>query len=119
MLDIKFIRENPDVIKQALTQRKADADVDGLLELDHLRRAAITEAEGLKTERNAASKNIGGLMKEGKKDEAEAAKENVRKIGDRIAVLDEQVREIDEKISGIILYIPNLPSRRQTALGYL
>lgn len=110
MLDIRFIRENPDVIKQALNNRKAEADIDGLLELDHLRRSAITEAEGLKTERNAASKTIGGLMKEGKKDDAEAAKDAVRKIGERIAVLDEQVREIDEKISQIILYIPNLPS---------
>lgn len=110
MLDIKFIRENPDTVKQALVNRKAEADVDGLLELDHLRRAAITEAEQLKTERNAASKTIGGLMKEGKKDEAEAAKEEVRKIGDRISVLDEQVRELDEKIANIVLFIPNLPS---------
>ena len=62
MLDIKFIRENPETVKQALVNRKAEANVDGLLELDQLRRSAITEAEGLKTERNAASKNIGGLM---------------------------------------------------------
>lgn len=110
MLDIKFIRENADVVKQALTNRNTEADVDGLLKLDHLRRAAITEAEGLKTERNVASKAIGGLMKEGKKNEAEGAKENVRIIGDRIAVLDEQVRELDEKLSNIILYIPNLPA---------
>ncbi|QHI69492.1 serine--tRNA ligase [Tichowtungia aerotolerans] len=110
MLDIKFIRENPDAVKQALVNRKAEADVDGLLELDQLRRAAITEAEELKTERNAASKAIGGLMKDGKKDEAEAAKEEVRKIGDRISVLDEQVRELDEKIANIVLFIPNMPS---------
>ena len=110
MLDIKFIRENPAVVKEALVNRKAEANVDGLLELDQLRRSAITEVEGLKTERNAASKNIGGLMKEGKKDEAEAAKEEVRKIGDRIAVLDEQVRDLDEKIRDIVLYIPNLPA---------
>ncbi|MBL7016478.1 MAG: serine--tRNA ligase [Kiritimatiellales bacterium] len=110
MLDIKFIRENPEVVKTALKNRNAEADVSGLIELDHLRRAAITEAEVLKTERNASSKTIGGLMKEGKKDEAEAAKEEVRKIGDRIAVLDEQVRDLDEKISHIILYIPNLPA---------
>jgi len=110
MLDIKFIRENPDAVKQALVNRNAEADVDGLLELDTARRAVITEAEGLKTERNSASKNIGGLMKEGKKEEAEAAKEEVRKIGDRISELDEQVRELDEKISHIILYIPNMPA---------
>jgi seryl-tRNA synthetase len=109
MLDIKFIRENPAAVKEALARRKAEADIDGLLELDHLRRAAITEAEELKSERNAASKTIGGLMKEGKKEEAETAKENVRIIGDRIAVLDEQVRELDEKILQMLLFIPNLP----------
>lgn len=110
MLDIKLIRENPDRVKQALANRNAEADVDGLLEIDQMRRTAITEAEALKTKRNQASKTIGGLMKDGKKEEAEAAKEEVRKIGDRIALLDEQVRELDEKISHIILYIPNLPS---------
>jgi len=109
MLDIKFIRDNPDVVKTTLKNRAVEADVDGLLKLDHDRRAVITEAEKLKTERNAASKTIGGLMKEGKRDEAEAAKQAVRKIGDRISEFDEQVREFDEKISGIVLLIPNLP----------
>lgn len=109
MLDIKLIRENPDAVKTALANRKADANIDGLLELDQLRRSAITEVEELKSKRNSASKAIGGLMKEGKKAEAEAAKEEVRTIGDRIAVLDEQVRELDEKITSALLYIPNLP----------
>ena len=109
MLDIKFIRENPAAVKTALVNRKAEADIDGLLTLDIERRAAITEGEELKSERNAASKNIGGLMKEGKKAEAEAAKERVRQIGDRIAVLDEQVRTLDEKIMNALLFIPNLP----------
>jgi seryl-tRNA synthetase len=109
MLDIKFIRENPAAVKKALVNRKAEADIDGLLALDIERRAAITEGEELKSERNAASKNIGGLMKEGKKAEAEAAKERVRQIGDRIAVLDEQVRALDEKITTALLFIPNLP----------
>ena len=109
MLDIKLIRENPAAVKQALATRKADIDIDGLLALDTARRAAITEAEELKSSRNTASKTIGGLMKEGKKTEAETAKEEVRKIGDRIAALDEQVRELDEKILNALLFIPNLP----------
>ena len=109
MLDIKLIRENPDLVKQALAARKIEADIDGLLALDAARRAAISEAEELKSERNTASKKIGGLMKEGKKDEAEAAKERVRQIGDRIAVLDDQVRLADEKILTALLFIPNLP----------
>ena len=109
MLDIKFLRENPDAVKKALASRKADADIDGLLALDAARRSAITKAEELKSERNAASKAIGGLMKEGNKAEAEAAKEEVRLIGDRITALDEQVREFDEKILHTLLFIPNLP----------
>ncbi len=109
MLDIKFIRENPAAVKKALATRKADADIDGLLALDAARRSAITKAEELKGERNAASKAIGGLMKEGKKAEAETAKEEVRMIGDRITSLDEQVREFDEKILNTLLFIPNLP----------
>ena len=109
MLDIKFIRENSAVVKKALANRKTDADIDGLLALDAARRSAITKAEELKSERNAASKTIGGLMKEGKKAEAETAKEEVRRIGDRITALDEQVREFDEKILHTLLFIPNLP----------
>jgi len=116
MLDIKFIRENSNTVKEALKNRKAEADVDGLLEFDTARRSAITEAEGLKTERNVASKTIGGLMKEGKRDEAEVAKENVRKTGDRISVLDQEVRDLDEKIKAIVLYIPNMPSE-STPIG--
>jgi seryl-tRNA synthetase len=109
MLDIKFIRENPDAVKKALVNRKAEADIDGLLALDIERRAAITEGEELKSNRNSASKAIGGLMKDGKKAEADAAKEEVRKIGDRITVLDEQIRELDEKITQALLFIPNMP----------
>ncbi|MDK2856975.1 MAG: seryl-tRNA synthetase [Verrucomicrobiota bacterium] len=109
MLDIKLIRENSDAVKQALVNRRTDADIDGLLKLDAERRAAITEVETLKQERNTASKKIGGLMKDGKKDEAEAAKEEVREIGGRISALDEQVRELDETILNILLFIPNLP----------
>jgi seryl-tRNA synthetase len=109
MLDIKLIRENPDAVKQALATRKAEADIDGLLALDAARRAAITEAEELKSTRNSASKKIGALMGQKKLDEAEAAKEEVRIIGDRIAALDEQVRALDEKILHTMLFIPNLP----------
>ncbi len=109
MLDIKLIRENPDLIKNALVARRAEADIDGLLALDAARRVAITEAEELKSARNTASKKIGSLMKDGKKTEAEMAKEEVRISGDRITALDEQVRELDSKILHQLLFIPNLP----------
>lgn len=110
MLDIKLIREHAEIVKQALVNRKTQADVDGLLELDQLRRAAITEAEELKTQRNQASKTIGALMQSGQRAQADQAKEHVRTLGDRIRVLDDQVRDLDEKIRQIILYIPNLPA---------
>jgi seryl-tRNA synthetase len=109
MLDIKFIRENPDRVKEALCHRKAEADIDGLLQADATRRAAITEAEQLKQTRNAASKTIGALMGQKKFEEAEAAKTEVREIGDRISALDEQVRGLDEQITATLLCIPNLP----------
>ncbi len=116
MLDIKWIRENPAAVKEALKHRNAEADIDALLQLDSARRSAVTEGDRLKGERNRASKKIGGLMKEGKKDEAETAKEEVRKIGERITELDEQIRELAEQIKNSLLLIPNLPSD-QTPVG--
>ena len=75
MLDIKFVRENPDAIDAAMANRQTSWDREKFFELDDERRAVITEVEELQATRNAESKKIGALMKEGKKDEAEAAKE--------------------------------------------
>ena len=75
MLDIKFVRENPDAIDVAMANRQTSWDREKFFELDDERRAVITEVEELQATRNAESKKIGALMKEGKKDEAEAAKE--------------------------------------------
>ena len=74
MLDIKFVRENPDAIDTAMANRQTSWDREKFFELDDERRAVITEVEELQATRNAESKKIGALMKEGKKDEAEAAK---------------------------------------------
>jgi seryl-tRNA synthetase len=109
MLDIRFIRENSTTVRQALAARRVEADLDGLLELDRLRRAAIAEVEELKQTRNSASRQIGVLMGQKKLAEAEAAKEEVRRIGERITLLDGQLRELDEKILNQLLFIPNLP----------
>ena len=76
MLDIKFVRENPDAIDVAMANRQTSWDREKFFELDDERRAVITEVEELQATRNAESKKIGALMKEGKKDEAEAAKED-------------------------------------------
>ena len=72
MLDIKFVRENPDAIDVAMANRQTSWDREKFFELDDERRAVITEVEELQATRNAESKKIGALMKEGKKDEAEA-----------------------------------------------
>lgn len=109
MLDIKLIRENPDAVEQALARRKAQADIHQILRLDSARRNAITQAEDLKQQRNAASKTIGLLMKEGKRAEAEAAKEKVRQTGDLIAELDQEIRDLDGPLRDHLLCIPNIP----------
>ena len=86
MLDIKFVRENPDAIDTAMANRQTSWDREKFFELDDERRAVITEVEELQATRNAESKKIGALMKEGKKDEAEAAKEAVRASTRRLTV---------------------------------
>ena len=74
MLDIKFVRENPDALDEAMANRQGSWDREKFFELDGERRAVITEVEELQAQRNAESKKIGMLMKEGKREEAEAAK---------------------------------------------
>ena len=91
MLDIKFVRENPDIVDKSCESRQnAHWDRTHFFELDELRRSTITEVEALQAERNAASKQIGQLMREGKRDEAEAAKAKVAANKGRIAELDEK-----------------------------
>ena len=89
MLDIKFVRENPDLVDKSCESRQnAHWDRERFFELDEERRSVIAEVEKLQAERNAVSKQIGQLMREGKKDEAEAAKAQVAANKDRIAELD-------------------------------
>ena len=95
MLDLTFIREHPDVVKDALVKLNADAPIDKILELDRQRRDRLQEVEALRAERNAGSKQVGGLMREGRRDEAEALKQRMSQIADRIARLDEQLRQVE------------------------
>ena len=90
MLDIKLIRENPELVKENIRKKFQDgklALVDKVLELDRRNRAIKTEVEQLRAKRNAASKRIGALMGQGKRDEAEAVKKEVALDGDRITEL--------------------------------
>src|SRR5512134_3985519 len=95
MLDLNFIRENPDKVKVALRDLNTDAPIDEILELDRQRRELLKEVEALRQERNAGSKAIGQLMREGKKAEAEAQKEAMARLGDKISALDEQLRQVE------------------------
>ena len=108
MLDIRFVRENAEAVKTAMINRNAEGDVDAVLVLDSRRREIIVEVDGLKAERNKISKSIGLMIKEGK--DPETVKAQVREMGDKIAVLDEEQREVDTKLRDALLYIPNLPS---------
>ena len=110
MLDIRLIRNNPEFVKDRLRCRNADPSaVDAWLEADTAWRAATAEAETLQAQLNASSKNIGVLMREGRRDEAEAVKTANRELGDRIAKLNETARELDQKATDLLYYIPNLP----------
>lgn len=110
MLDIKFVRENPDLVDKSCESRQnAHWDREKFFELDEERRNVIAEVESLQAERNAVSKQIGLLMREGKKEEAEAAKEQVAANKDRIAKLDQRRGEVEEELMALVAAIPNIP----------
>ena len=116
MLDIKFIRENPEAVKENIRKKFQDEKlplVDRVLVLDEENRAAITEASELRSQRNTLSKQVGMLMGQAKKDpskleEAEKAKAQVKANADRLAELEKKESELEEKIREIMLVIPNI-----------
>ncbi len=111
MIDIKFLRENPEVVKQNIKNKFQDSKlplVDEVIELDKQNRAAKQEADNLRAEKNKISKSIGALMAQGKKEEAEEAKKLVAKDSARLAELEAQAPELEEKIKKIMMTIPNI-----------
>jgi seryl-tRNA synthetase len=118
MLDIKLVREKPDFVKERLAARGAgdEARIDEILALDEARRAKLGEAERLKAQRNAASKEIGALMVQKKSAEAETRKAEVRALGDRVSQIDREVGEAEARRDDLLLRIPNLP-HASVALG--
>ena len=111
MLDIKFVRENPEIVKQNIRNKFQDSKlelVDQVLELDKENRAIKQEVEALRASRNKISKQIGALMAQGKKEEAEAAKQEVNANSKRMTELDAREKEVEEKIREIMLVIPNI-----------
>ena len=111
MIDLKFLRENPDIVKENIKKKFQDHKlplVDEVIELDEQARSAQQEADALRANRNSISKQIGALMAQGKKDEAMALKEQVSKDAARLAELEEQEKDLQEKITKIMMTIPNI-----------
>ena len=111
MLDIKFLRENPDIVKQNIKNKFQDQKlelVDEVIALDKRNRDIKNEVEALRANRNKLSKQIGALMGQGKKEEAEEVKKQVTAQADRVAELSEEEKEVEEKIKKIMMVIPNI-----------
>ncbi len=111
MIDIKFLRENPDVVKQNIKNKFQDEKlplVDEVIELDAKSRDAKGKADALRADRNKISKQIGALMAQGKKEEAEATKKLVTEKSEELAALEAQEKELQEKVTKIMMVIPNI-----------
>ena len=111
MLDIKFVRTNPEVVKQNIRNKFQDEKlplVDEVLELDVRNREIKQEVEALRAEKNKASKQIGACMAQGKKEEAEEMKKKVSESADRMEALSKEEKEVEEKIKKIMMTIPNI-----------
>ncbi len=106
MLDPKFIRENPTLVREALVKLNTDAPIDEILELDEERRNLLQELESLRARRNAVSKDI-GRMKDDR--ERQALIEEMREVGERIKGLEGRVRQVEERLQDCLLRVPNLP----------
>ena len=111
MIDLKFLRENPEVVKQNIRNKFQDQKlplVDEVIELDAQRRATQQQADDLKQKRNSISKQIGALMAQGKKAEAEEAKKEVAEFGDELAALEKKQAELEEEVKKRMMIIPNI-----------
>ncbi len=111
MLDMKFVRENPEIVRQNIRNKFQDAKlplVDEVLELDIRNRTIKQEVEALRADRNKLSKQIGALMGQGKKEEAEEIKKQVSANADRVTALSEEEKTVEERIRTIMMTIPNI-----------
>ena len=111
MLDLRFVRENPEIVKQNIRNKFQDAKlplVDEVIELDEENRKVKKEADDLRASRNKISKQIGALMGQGKKEEAEEVKKQVTAASDHLAELEEKEKDLEERIKKIMMTIPNI-----------
>jgi seryl-tRNA synthetase len=107
MIDIKLLRENPDLVNKALEQRGSDADLAAILELDSHRRELVFQADELKSKRNTVSQHIAELKKAG--EDAASLIDDMRAVADQITEFDPQIKDVDEKMRSLLLAIPNIP----------
>ncbi len=107
MVDLKLLRENPDLLRQAILNRGLEFDLDELLELDKKRRSIITEIDNLRKERNRLSEEVGRLKRE--KKDATALMEKARAIGDEIKNLEEELRSVENNFNKLMALLPNIP----------
>ena len=111
MLDIKFLRENPDLVKENIKKKFQDQKlplVDEVIVKDRELRTMKQRVDDLRAQRNAMSKQIGGLMKEGKRDEAEAVKQQVASMADELKVIEEKEAVVRDRVQEIMMQIPNM-----------
>lgn len=108
MLDMKFVRENPELVMDAMRKRNANVNLDEFLELEKKRRELTMQVEALKSQRNAASQEIGKMKKAGESADAQMAE--VRALGDKIAEDDKELKDIEARLKEILMTIPNMPA---------
>ncbi|WRP14616.1 serine--tRNA ligase [Geochorda subterranea] len=109
VLDLKFIRAHPDVVREAMRRRGDDVPLDALLETDARWRETLAQVEALRAERNRQSQTIGRLKREGRHQEADDLAAEVRAMGERLQALEERTRELEQRLEALLLTIPNLP----------
>jgi len=107
MLDLKHIRENPELIKKAVLDKHENCDIDAILELDIKRREIIAEKEALEAQKNRVSKEIAVAKKQ--KQDASDLISDMRQTGEKIAGLSEKFRDVESKLNDLLLTVPNVP----------
>ena len=107
MLDLKFIRENPETVKQGIENKNEKNRVDEILELDEKRRNLISKTDELKAKRNQVSQQIGQMKKSG--EDASRIIAEMKSVSDEITLLDAQLKEVEENLEDILMFVPNLP----------
>jgi seryl-tRNA synthetase len=107
MLDLKFIRENPDIVKRAIQLKKERDNIDKILELDERRRELIKKGDALKARRNDVTEEIANLKKQGK--DATELIEEMRKVSDEIKAIDSELKKVEDELENLLLWVPNIP----------